>query len=130
MMDRDPIRDLATKWRDRAEAMRRYGADGQATALAACADDLEALTGGARPSERADTGQADLTVAQVAERWGLSGQAVRDRIRRNELEGYKFGKRYRISHAAPAEYEERQRNGDFKRETSSEPPPLSKCRDG
>ena len=102
----------------------------QAIALASCAEDLEAVIGGARPPETAVTSPVDLTVAQVADRFERSPLTVRDWIRAKKLRAYKLNDReYRITSTALAEFVERQRNGGFECEVSREPPALSKWRE-
>lgn len=66
----------------------------------------------AEPSEEADR-LADLTVAEVAEEFGRSENAVRDWIRAGELDAYRFqGREYRIPRDAVRQFLERQRSGE------------------
>jgi hypothetical protein len=41
MQQKDTLQGLSQKWRDEAATLRRYGADVSASALVACAEDLE-----------------------------------------------------------------------------------------
>ena len=52
----------------------------------------------------------DFTVREIAERFGRSPQTVRDWIKSGKLQAYQFnGREYRVTNAALAEFEERQR---------------------
>ena len=54
----------------------------------------------------------DLSVQQVADRFGRSANAVRRWIANGQLRAYKLqGRQYRVSRAAIAEFQERQREG-------------------
>lgn len=63
-MTTDGLRDLAERWRDEAETLRRRGAPGPADALESAADDLEE---GLR-----EWWLEPLTVAEAAEEGGYS----------------------------------------------------------
>ncbi len=62
--------------------------------------------------------EPDYTAAEIAERFGRSPQTVRDWIKAGKLREYLFnGREYRVTKAALAEFEEKQRQGrDFKPE--------------
>ena len=68
---------LPDRWRAAAEDLRRYGADGQATALEACAAELEA--------EERDYLFETLTLEKAAEELGVSYDTMSRRIRRGEI---------------------------------------------
>ena len=54
----------------------------------------------------------DLTVAEVAKRLRRSRSSVRGYLERGELRGYRFRRReWRVTPAAVAEFEERERTG-------------------
>ncbi len=56
--------------------------------------------------------QVDLTVAQIAQRFGRSPSTVRQWLESGELEGYKLFKReWRVTPAALAAFQIRQRSG-------------------
>ena len=57
------------------------------------------------------TQSADLTVEQVAERFGRSPGTVRDWIRAKKLRAYPFGKEYRVTPAALEEFIRAHREG-------------------
>jgi len=63
--------------------------------------------------------RADYTVAEIAERFGKAPQTVRDWIKAGKLQAYPFGKEYRITPAALAEFEERLRIGESTRHSST-----------
>ena len=68
------------------------------------------LAGEGEPSTSAPS--ADLTVEQVAERFGRSPGTVRDWIRAGKLRAYPFnGKEYRVTPAALEEFHQAQREG-------------------
>ncbi len=61
------------------------------------------------PEERIDV---DLSVQQVADRFGRSANTVRRWITNSQLRAYKLqGREYRVGRAAIAEFQERQREG-------------------
>ncbi len=68
---------LPDRWRAAAEDLRRYGADGQATALDACAAELEA--------EEQDYLFETLTLEKAAEELGVSYDTMSRRILRGEI---------------------------------------------
>ena len=58
------------------------------------------------------TGAADLTVAQVAARYGRCESTIRSWISQHFLRAYKLrGRQLRIPHSAIAEFEEAERGG-------------------
>lgn len=93
-------------------------------------DDLEELLGAeSDSSSNADASAADLTVAQIAERFNRKPQTVRDWITSGKLRGYRFnGREYRVTAAALAEFEEERRNGEPARRSSANTPDLSTWR--
>lgn len=87
---------LATRWRAAAAELRRYGADGEATALETCAAELEA--------EEREYLFETLTLEQAAEFAGCSYDTMSRRIRRGEIPnaGRKGKPRVRRSDIQPA----------------------------
>ena len=64
-------------------------------------------------------GSADLTVAQLAEQLGRSKSCVRSWLENRLLRGYKLrGREWRIPAAALAEFQERERRGETRCQTS------------
>ena len=53
--------------------------------------------------------EPDLTVEDVAELFGRSPTTVRTWIREGRLEAYRFGREYRITRRALAEFQQRER---------------------
>ena len=81
--------------------------------------DLEALLRDERDAAPDSDERADLTVSEIAERFGRSAQTVRDWIKTRKLRAYRFnGKEYRVTPAALEEFEEGQRNGRARRTRS------------
>ena len=68
---------LAIRWRAAAAELRRYGAEGQATALEACAAELEG-------AER-DYLFEELSLEQAAEELGVSYDTMGRRLRAGEI---------------------------------------------
>lgn len=68
---------LANRWRAAAADLRRYGAEGEATALEACAAELEA--------EEREHLFEELTVQQAADELGVSYETIGRRLRRGDV---------------------------------------------
>lgn len=74
----NPVPELCGRWRDRAADLRRYGADPQARALEACADELERLI---REHEN-----EELTLDDAADVQGVTRRTIERKIERGEIE--------------------------------------------
>lgn len=72
-----PCAALTERWRTQATELRLYGAVGQATALEACADQLEA-------TERVYLFE-ELTVQEAADELGVSYETIGRRLRRGDV---------------------------------------------
>jgi len=91
--------------------------------------DLEDLLSTEVGPEAPTKEHADYSVTELAERFGRSRQAVRDWIKKGDLQAYRFrGREYRITRAALAAFEERQRNRGTRSGSTSRPPDLSAWR--
>lgn len=77
MGDVQQVRALATEWRTRAIALRRYAAEPQAVALEACAEELE---------ERLREWQSEpLTLEAAADESGYSYSALQQKVAAGEI---------------------------------------------
>ena len=69
--------DLTERWRTRATELRRYGAEDQATALEACAAELE--------QAEQEYAVEELTLEQAAIELGVSYDTIGRRLRTGEI---------------------------------------------
>lgn len=105
--------------RERLEALRETLPEHGLVVLTRAALD-EVLTNGLSDDTEGGRGP-DYTVAEIAKRFDRSPQTIRDWIKAGKLRGYLFnGREYRVTKAALAEFEEKQRQGrDFKPESAA-----------
>lgn len=95
--------------RDRLHQMAELMPPGSSVSITR-EDLLEALAG---------SGAADLTVGQVAARFGRALSTVRSWLEQGLLRGYRLrGREWRIPLAAVAEFEQREREGRPRKPTS------------
>jgi len=96
--------------RERLGTLRETLPEGGSVVLTRAALD-EMLAEEPSENDQVDRGP-DYTVAEIAERFDRAPQTVRDWIKSGKLRGYLFNDReYRVTKAALAEFEEKQRKG-------------------
>ena len=96
--------------RERLVVLRKTLPEGGSIVLTRAALD-EILADEPAKQPEGDRG-ADYTVAEIAERFSRAPQTVRDWIKSGKLKAYLFnGREYRVTQAALAEFEEKQRPG-------------------
>lgn len=75
-MTLDTLRDLATRWRDESEILRRRGVPGRADLLTSCADELDAYLN--------EWWLEELTLDEVATETGLAYDTVQRKVSSGE----------------------------------------------
>lgn len=86
----------------------------------------ESTGNGRHPS----THEVDLPAKDVASLFDRSPSTVRGWIKEGMLKAYKFGREWRVTHAALQEFQERQRAGGPQADLANDRSPLGRWRSG